>query len=81
MTPADEPDERDLPSTTPELRSQRLGFALRGLAAELVDERRKVAQLRQQVADLEARLESLKQTERAAALDLETTRSQAEADC
>ena len=59
MTPADEPDERDLPSTTPELRSQRLGFALRGLAAELVDERRKVAQLRHQVADLQAQLEAL----------------------
>jgi hypothetical protein len=46
MTPTDEPD---LPPTGPELRAERLGFALRGLAAELVDERRKVAQLRQQV--------------------------------
>ena len=59
MTPTDEPD---LPSTGPELRAERLGFALRGLAAELVDERRKVAQLRQQVADLQAQLEALKQT-------------------
>jgi hypothetical protein len=32
------------PMTEPELRAQRLGSALRGLAAELVDERRKVAQ-------------------------------------
>ncbi len=77
MTPTDDPD---LPSTKPELRAQRLGFALRGLAAELVDERRKVAQLRQQVAELQARVESLKQTQRAAALDLKTTRSEAEAD-
>ena len=59
MSPADEPD---LPRTRPELRAERLGFALRGLAAELVDERRKVAQLRQQVAELQARLESLEQT-------------------
>jgi uncharacterized coiled-coil protein SlyX len=32
---------------------------LRSLAAELVDERRKVAQLRREIADLSARLESL----------------------
>jgi len=54
MTPTDEPD---LPPTGPELRAERLGFALRGLAAELVDERRKVAQLRQQVANLQAQLD------------------------
>ena len=54
MTPTDEPDP---PPTGPELRAERLGFALRGLAAELVDERRKVAQLRQQVANLEAQLD------------------------
>ena len=54
MTPTDEPD---LPPTGPELRAERLGFALRGLAAELVEERRKVAQLRQQVAELQARLD------------------------
>jgi hypothetical protein len=54
MTPTDEPD---LPPTGRELRAERLGFALRGLAAELVDERRKVAQLRQQVAELQARLD------------------------
>jgi len=47
----------------PDLRSQRLGSALRGLAAELVDERREVARLRQQVAELQARLESLTQTQ------------------
>jgi hypothetical protein len=76
MTPTDEPD---LPRTVPELRAQRLGFALRALAAELVDERRKVAQLRQQVAELQALLESREQTQRAAGLDHETTRSQAEA--
>ena len=54
MTPTDEPD---LPPTGPELRAERLGFALRGLAAELVEERRKVAQLRQQVAELQARFD------------------------
>jgi outer membrane protein TolC len=54
MTPTEEPD---LPHTAPELRAERLGFALRGLAAELVDERRKVAQLRQQVASLQAQLD------------------------
>ena len=59
MTPTHEPD---LPRTRPEIRAERLGFALRDLAAELVDERRKVAQLRHQVADLKAELESLKQS-------------------
>jgi hypothetical protein len=54
MTPTDEPDR---PPTGPELRAERLGFALRGLAAELIDERRKVAQLRQQVAELQAQLD------------------------
>ena len=58
MTPANEPD---LPPTGPELRAERLGFALRALAAELVDERRKVAELRHQVAQLQARLEALEQ--------------------
>ena len=62
MTPTHEPD---LPRTRPELRAERLGFALRNLAAELVDERRKVAQLRHQVADLQAQLEALEQTRRA----------------
>jgi len=56
MTPDDEPDP---PRSGSEIRGQRLGFALRSLAAELVDERRKVAQLRREVADLRARLESL----------------------
>jgi hypothetical protein len=52
-------DEPDLPRIGSELRAQKLGFALRSLAVELVDERRKVAQLRREVADLKARLESL----------------------
>jgi hypothetical protein len=56
MAPDDEPD---LPRIDSELRAQRLGFALRGLAVELVDERRKVAQLRREIADLRAQLESL----------------------
>jgi hypothetical protein len=60
MSPDDEPD---LPSLGSELRARRLGFALRSLAAELVDERRKVAQLRREVADLRARLESLEPTQ------------------
>ena len=68
MTPTHEPD---LPRTRLEVRAERLGFALRDLAAELVDERRKVAQLRQQVADLQAEVESLKQTQRAALTELE----------
>ena len=42
-----------------EPRAQRLGSALRGLAAELVEERRKVAQLRREVADLKRQLEAL----------------------
>ena len=50
------------PPTAPELRVQRLGSALRGLAAELVDERRKVAQLRREIVDLRARLEALEPT-------------------
>ena len=41
-----------------ELRTERLGTALRGLAAELVDERRKVAELRHEITQLKARLES-----------------------
>lgn len=60
MTAEDEPE---LPRTRPEVHAERLGFALRSLAAELVDERRKVAQLRREVADLRARLESLEPTQ------------------
>jgi hypothetical protein len=60
MTPDDEPD---LPRIGSELRARRLGFALRRFAAELVDERRKVAQLRREIADLRARLESLEPTQ------------------
>jgi hypothetical protein len=56
-------DEPGPPRIGSELRTQRLGFALRSIAAELVDERRKVAQLRREVADLRARLESLEPTQ------------------
>ena len=45
----------------PEFRAERLGYALRSLAAELVDERHKVAQLRREVAGLRAQLKSLKE--------------------
>jgi hypothetical protein len=47
-----------LPTTDPEFRAQRLGIALRGLATELVNERRKVPQLRQEVAELRSMLGS-----------------------
>lgn len=53
----------DLPITEPEFRAQRLGFALNSLAAELVAERRKVAQLRKELGQLKARLESRRPTE------------------
>ena len=56
MTPSDAPN---LPRTEAEIRAQRLGYALRGLAADLVDERHKVAALRREVAELKARLKSL----------------------
>ena len=55
MTPEDEPE---LPRTEPEGHAERLGFALRSLSAELVEERQKVAELRREVAGLRARLES-----------------------
>ena len=58
MTPDEEPDLLRIGS---ELRARRLGFALRGLAAELVEERRKVAELRRENADLRARLKSLEE--------------------
>ena len=58
MAPSDAPD---LPRTEPEFRAERLGYALRSLAAELVDERHKVAELRREVAELRARLKSLKE--------------------
>ena len=48
----------DQPTTQGEFRAERLGVALRGLAAELVDERRKVAQLRREVASLRSQLDS-----------------------
>jgi hypothetical protein len=53
MTPENDPAT---PPRQSELRAQRLGSALRGLAAELVDERRKVAGLRREIADLKAQL-------------------------
>ena len=48
----------DLPRTETEFRAERLGVALRGLAAELVDERRKVAELRREIAALRSQLAS-----------------------
>ena len=46
-----------------ELRTDRPGTVLRGLAAELVDERRTVAELRHEVTQLKARLESRQPTQ------------------
>ena len=43
-------------------RKHRLGFALRGLAADVVNERQKVAELRRSVAELRARLARLEPT-------------------
>ena len=54
-------DADKLPRTGPEFRAERLGYALRSLAADLVDERHKVAELRREVAALRARLELLKE--------------------
>ena len=58
VTPSDAPS---LPRTEPEFRAQRLGYALRGLAADLVEERHKVAALRREVTELRARLKSLQE--------------------
>ncbi len=58
MTPSDAPNLR---RTEREFRAERLGYALRSLAADLVDQRHKVAELRREVAELRARLESLKE--------------------
>ena len=49
--------EPNRPLSGPEHRNERLGFALRDLAAELVCERRKVARLRREVTELTARLD------------------------
>ena len=54
MTSQEQPG---LPGTEFELRAERLGTALRGLAAQLVDERGKVAELRRENAELKAQLE------------------------
>jgi hypothetical protein len=49
----------DVARTEFEFRAQRLGVALRGLAAELVDERRKAAEMRREIAALRSQLASL----------------------
>jgi hypothetical protein len=54
-------DAPSLPRTERQFRAERLGYALRSLAADLVDERHKVAELRREVAELQARLESLEE--------------------
>ena len=59
MTPWDAPD---LGRAEDESRAQRLGSALRGLAADVVNERQKVAQLRRSVAELTSRLEAAQAT-------------------
>lgn len=46
-----------------ELRTERPGTALRGLAGELVDERRTLAELRHEVTQPKARLESPQPTQ------------------
>ena len=46
--------------TTSEFRAERLGAALQGLAAELVAERGKVADLRREVAELRSQLAALR---------------------
>jgi hypothetical protein len=53
----------DRPRTDSEFRAERLGSALRGLAAELVDERRKVVELRREIAKLRLQLASIKPTQ------------------
>jgi hypothetical protein len=53
------------PRTEFEFRAERLGSALRGLAAELVDERRKVVELRREIAQLRSQLASNKPTQTA----------------
>lgn len=50
-------EQLGLPGTDFELRAERLGTALRGLAAQLVDERRRVAELRRENRELKAQLE------------------------
>ena len=52
-------EDRGVSGTERELRAHQLGSALRGLAAELVEERRKVADLRREIAELRKRLEAL----------------------
>ena len=66
----------DLPSTEREFRAQRLGFALKGLAAELVAERQKVVQLRRELRQLKARPEYRRATEGEEHPDAAGTRGQ-----
>ena len=54
---------RGSPTDSTEAR-RTVGAALRGLAAELLDERRKVAELRREIAELRARLSSDRRTQR-----------------
>ena len=49
----------DLLRTESEFQAERLGIALRGLAGELIDERRKVAELRREITRLRSQLASL----------------------
>ena len=63
-SPRASPLSLGLPTSEPEFRAERLGMALRGLAAELVNERRKVARLRREVAELQSQLASDVRTQR-----------------
>ncbi len=56
-------EDRGVTGTDREFRAHQLGSALRGLAAELVEERRKVADLRREVAELRERLEALQKAQ------------------
>ena len=68
-------DEPKLSRTEPEFRARQLGSALSGLAAELVEERRKVAELRREVAELKSRLQSLQPTQDGDAAEAGAARS------
>ena len=69
--------DHDLPRSEPEFRAQRLGFALKGLAAELVAERQKVVQLRRELRQLKARPEYRRIADDQDRPDAATTRSRA----
>ena len=72
--------DHDLPRSEPEFRAQRLGFALKGLAAELVAERQKVVQLRRELRQLKARPEYRPTTEGEARPDAVSARIRATAN-